>query len=100
MSGSAMAAIQTMRQNRAIRAFRSAGAMSPQSARSLADLNIPEGSAVRRLITNGVLVPAPHDPARYYLDERALRRLNVRRLFACLVVMLVALLAVWWVRSL
>lgn len=99
MSGSAVAAIQTMKQNRAIRAFKDAGAISPQTARSFADLNIPVGSAVRRLIVNGILVPASQDADRFYFDERALRRLNARRLVACILVIVVAIFVVWLVRG-
>lgn len=99
MSGSAMASIQMKRQNCAVRAFQAAGAVSPETARTFAELQIMESGAVKRLVTNGVLVPSVDDPTRYYFDEPALRRLNRRRLFACAVVIVVALVAVWMVKG-
>jgi len=66
------AATIVRRQNRVMRAFREAGAVSPAKTATLAALGCRESWATRRLIDRGVLVPC--DNGAYYLDEEAAGR--------------------------
>ncbi len=76
-----------IRQNRAIRAFKSAGAISPTRGKSLEELGIRRTFAINRLFAKGVIKPArlpeaaqPTETPTYYLDNDAtLRFLRARR---------------------
>lgn len=93
------AAVVIMVQNRAIRALRSAGAFSVDTAVRLADVGIRLRWPVRALIRRGVLVRTPDDC--YYLDEEAEQQLhrhrrNVFTLFIVLfAIFLLAICARW-----
>jgi len=75
-----------------VRRFREAEATAPESARSLEELRIRGGRAVRLLSRRGVLAAVGD---RYYLDEAAYARWNRRRRIALAIALsLVALLAI------
>ncbi len=66
-----------IRQNRAIRAFRKAGALSFDTATTMESAGVRRSLAVRRLVSLGVLVEA--SGGKYYLDIDAEQRLYRRR---------------------
>jgi hypothetical protein len=57
--------------------FREAGVTAPEHAKSLSDLDIRDGKAIKLLRRRGVLVDAGTE--RYYLDEAAYERWRKRR---------------------
>ena len=76
MGVEARAAIVAM-ERRIVTASRSAAAISPATARSLADLYLDESWIAERLMDRAVLREA--EPGRYYLDEEAWRALRRTR---------------------
>ena len=73
--------------------FREAGVTAPEHARSLQDLEIRNGGAIRLLRRRGVLVEV--EPERYYLDEAAYGRWRKRRRIVLAVMLcVVAVLAI------
>lgn len=75
--GAAAAAAITGRQRRIMNAFRGAGALSPATARSLAELDIDESWVFDRLVARAVLRQS--EPGRYYLDEEGWQRFHRAR---------------------
>ena len=65
--------------------FREAGVTAPEHARSLPDLEIRNGGAIRLLRRRGVLVEV--EAERYYLDEAAYGRWRKRRRIVLAVVL-------------
>ena len=57
---------------RAVRRLREAGAVSPQRAVPLPDVGLKMGLGERWLVLRGVIKEG--DKGRYWLDERAVRR--------------------------
>lgn len=92
------AAVVIMIQNRAIRALRSAGAFSADTAVRLADVGIKPRWPVRALIRRGVLVRTRDDC--YYLDEEAERQLRRyrRNVFTFFIVLFAIFLLILLVR--
>ena len=91
MSGGA---VVISRQNRLIRAFREAGAVSPESAVKPDDIGIREGWVFRRMIAYGVFQGT--EEGRYYLDPKAtvrFLRLRTLRIVVFLVVMVLVFVA-------
>ena len=88
--GSAVSVILT--QDRAIRAFRDAGATSPQSARRFEELGLKPTWVKRRFIAAGVLIEAA--PDTYYLDEQGVTRFAARRRIIAAVVLAIGLLLI------
>jgi hypothetical protein len=79
--------------------FRTAGATSPQHARTLEDLGISRGLILRRLRERAVVRQA--GPDRYYLDEpswEVVRRSRRRAIHVTWVIALVIVLAVLFAR--
>jgi hypothetical protein len=57
-------------QNKLIRQFREAGAVSPESAMTPTSIGCGRGWIFRRMVAQGVFVSQPEN--RYYMDERVL----------------------------
>jgi hypothetical protein len=82
--------IALIKQRRLVGKFQSSGATSEEKSKSLSDLNIREGMAVRKLIRHGVLRPSGEN--LFYLDEAAwgeLRRIRRNRVFILFSIILV-----------
>ncbi len=82
-------------------AFESHGAASPDMAMSFADLGIRESHLVRRLVSQGVLLPTTEQ--RYYLDRQAQgewRQARQRRVAVILMVAAVGLIIAWTINAL
>lgn len=76
MSGGA---VIVRRQNQYLRTFRDVGAVSPATARTLEELDIPRSWVFRRMAARGVFVRV--DEGRWFMDEAAAeqRFLEARR---------------------
>jgi hypothetical protein len=71
--------------------FRDAGVTAPEHAKSLSDLNIRNGRAIRLLRRREVLVDAGSE--RYFLDEAAYERWRKRRRIILAVMLCVVAIA-------
>ena len=83
------AASVVIRQNRYIRKFRQAGATSPETARTPAELGVRESWLFRRMADAGVFVDA--GGGRYYLDAEETERYLDRRWMRLMVVTIIGL---------
>jgi len=98
-------AIIIRRQNRAIRKFREAGALSAPTARTLVDLGLRRDFAVDALFRRGVLKPGLPPPVLtdhpFYLDEsappefHAARRSRILLITAAVILLVVAVLVLF-----
>jgi len=79
-------------QDRAIRAFRAAGATSPQSAKPFEEVGLKPTWVKRRLIARGVLLEAA--PGAYYLDEERVTRFAARRRTVAIVILVIGVLLI------
>lgn len=87
------AAAVVARQNRCLRAFHAAGATSPDSARTLADLHLRNSWVFRRMVARGVISRTAD--GRFYLDQAAADRfLRSRRTRVLLFVALAVVVAI------
>ncbi len=81
-----------LKQKKLMRCFRDAGAVSPDTARSLQEIGVRDSWVFRRLMHDGVFVPA--DTGVYYLDRVAAGRYRDQwRMKAMTITALVLLLA-------
>ena len=71
------AAVIVMRQNEFIRVYRAAGAVSPDTARTPAELGLRNSWVFRRLAARGVFLPAWDE--HWYLNEPAAEAFVQRR---------------------
>ncbi len=93
-SSSPPGSVQIQNERAVVRAFEDAGAVSPATARPLAEITAVDATAVLPLATRRVVREAA--PGRYYLHaggEHARRRVIVRIVF-CLVLLLVPVLLI------
>lgn len=98
---STVAAVLLARERRMVSRLRTAGAVTPEQARTLDELGITKGVILRRLRERAVIRTA--GPDRYYLDEpswEAVRRSRRRAIHVLGVVALVLLFAVLFGRRL
>jgi hypothetical protein len=77
--------------NRILRAFRHAGAISPEKAKTLQELGCRRNLSFRKLEARGVLVSVPGD--RWYLKEDAAEEFAAYRRVVFLLSLAVALVA-------
>lgn len=92
MSG---ATVIIRKQNKMIRRFRDVGAISPDSARGLAEVGVRDSWVFRRLVSRGVFVHVGSD--NYYMDENAADAfVHYRRTRALILVALAVLAFVIW----
>lgn len=89
MSGGA---VIVRRQNQFMRAFRRAGAVSPDTARSLDELGLRESWVFRRMAARGVFVRV--DGGRWHVSETAAAAFVLRR--RVLMVSFIALAILIW----
>jgi hypothetical protein len=92
VAGAIAAAAVASRRRKILRAFREAGATSPEGAVPEATLDTHGNLLFRRMVRSGVIVRLPD--GRLYLDEAAedrTRRMRFRILAAILVVAVIAL---------
>ena len=83
--------VLALRVRQAVSRFRVAGATTPENARSLADLGVRNGVAVKLLRRRDILVDAGSE--RYYLDEAGYERSRKRRRIILAVMLAVAAIA-------
>jgi hypothetical protein len=96
-SGSITAAIVAKKRRRVIRAFVKAGATSPETAKTLAELGVHSSPILRVQKQRGVIVPVNEE--RYYLDEaRELEVARKRRVIVLIAVAVILMLA-WLIWS-
>jgi hypothetical protein len=90
MGAPAVAAILRRKEQEVVDDFRSAGAISPATARTYDAIGLGDSLAIKRLQNRAVIRQA--DPGRWYLDEEvweAVRRM--RRRFATVLLSILAL---------
>jgi hypothetical protein len=96
--GAAVAAAAMMKKEREVlRHFREARAISPTAAKTLGELRVDEGIALRRLRSHAVIREAA--PGAFYLDEpsyEALEAARRRMLMVVLVFTLIMLIAMFF----
>ncbi len=85
-------AIRVWKVRRIFVRFRAAGATSPESARSLAELGIEPSRTLARLERRNLLRELPE--GRYYLDEIAYEKWTRRRLVLAAVLLVVLVVVV------
>jgi len=98
---STVAAVILARERRMVNRLRTAGAVTPEQARTLDELGITTGVILRRLRERAVIRQA--GPDRFYLDEpswEAVRRSRRRAIHVLGVIALVLLFAVLFARRL
>lgn len=98
---STVAAVILARERRMVNRVRTAGAVTPEQARTLDELGISKGVILRRLRERAVIRQA--GPDRFYLDEpswEAVRRSRRRAIHVLGVIALVLLFAVLFARRL
>lgn len=98
---STVAAVILARERRMVNRLRTAGAVTPQQARTLDELGITKGVILRRLRERAVIRQA--GPDRFYLDEpswEAVRRSRRRAIHVLGVIALVLLFALLFARKL
>lgn len=78
-------AVQAWKMRRTFVRFREAGATSPESARSLGELDLEPSRILARLQRRGLIRELPD--GRYYLDEVAYERWDRRRRLILVVVL-------------
>ena len=88
---STIAAIIVARQNKYIRTFRQAGAVSAASSIHLSECSLRKSMIFDRLVRQGILVPAGND--RYYLDEAKEKETRRKRLPVVIIAMIILLIA-------
>ena len=98
---STVAAVILARERRMVNRLRTAGAVTPEQARTLEELGITKGVILRRLRERAVIRQA--GPDRFYLDEpswEAVRRSRRRAIHVLGVIALVLLFALLFARQL
>ncbi len=91
MSGAAI----ILKQNKLMRTFRDAGAVSPDTARSVQELGVRNSWVFRRLVSRGVFILVGTE--RYYMDEQIAEAfVGQRRTRALVITALVLLAFVIW----
>jgi hypothetical protein len=95
MGAPAAAIIIRKKENQLVAHFRAAGALSPDTAKSLSELQVdPEDFALGRLHRRAVLREV--HPGEYYLDEEVWRAVrNTRRRLAAVIVALIIIGLIW-----
>ena len=88
---STIATVIIARQNKYIRAFRKAGAVSPGSSIRLTDHGMRNSFIFDRLVRMGIIVPVGND--LYYLDEQKEMQVRKRRILIMIVVSVLILIA-------
>jgi hypothetical protein len=81
-----------------IRKFQEVNATSPEDARTLADLGLPDTWVFRHMLSNGVFVPC--EEGRFYLQQataRAFLKAEGRRLVigGAILLLLLSLYVIW-----
>jgi hypothetical protein len=97
MGASVAAAAMMKKERELVSHFRQAHAVSPPTAKTLSELRIDEGLALRRLRSHAVIREAA--PGAYYLDElsyEALQAARWRMLMVVLVFSLIMLIAMFF----
>jgi len=84
-------AIIVRRQNSYMRAFRKAGALSPDTAQTLDALGLSESWIFDRMVKRGVFVPA--GDGRWHINEFAASALIRRRYFKIAIILALAVIA-------
>ena len=98
---STVSAVILARERRMVNRLRTAGAVTPEQARTLEELGIEKGVILRRLRERAVIRQA--GPDRFYLDEpswEAVRRSRRRAIHVLGVIALVLLFALLFARKL
>jgi hypothetical protein len=96
MGAPAIAAVIRKKEREVVDDFRRAGATSPTTAKSLADVGLEDSWPVRRLQKRAVI--REPQPGIMYLDEEvwsAVRRTRQRTALAVGIIMLLLLLGIW-----
>lgn len=96
MGAPAIAAVILKKERELVGLFRSAGAISPASARSLDEVGVSEAWPLNRLRRRAIVREAA--PGRYYLDEEvwvAIRGMRQRIVFSLLAVVAITGFLVW-----
>lgn len=86
------AEVVIVKQKRMMRRFTESGAVSPQTAKTLEELDCRDSFLFRRMAAAGVFRRT--EEGKYYLDERAAAEFRGRQKTRILIAMLIALLLV------
>jgi hypothetical protein len=85
--GTVVAARKLARQNRLIRKFRDAGALSPATAVTLEEIGVEDPKTLRRMVDKGVFIEAGDH--RYYMDSKGMNTFLAWRLVRMIVTLIV-----------
>ncbi len=95
MGAPAVAIIIRKKENHLVQHMRDAGALSPDTAKSLRDLHLDEDDFALRRLHRRAVVREVH-PGEYYLDEEVWRAaMDTRRRLLSIVVVLIVLGLIW-----